>query len=230
MPAQKNTYPLNRAVKTVSHLSAVVALACSLSLSTVVSAKSNQKVALQKNGITVWEVPVRNSNHLGFKAQATLDASIAQVYATIRDVDEAKKWIPSTKSVSMIAENEKKGDAWLYYVIDMPFPLTDRDLVIKSKISQDARGNVTITNQGIKDKRKPEQKGYVRINKYSGTWDLEKISDKKTRVTLSGHADPRGGIPSWVANMFVTQQPYKMLSNMKKQVKKPRYKNATLPK
>lgn len=192
-------------------------------------AKPAAQVALQQQGITVWEVPVKNSSHLGFKAQADIDASVAQVYAVIRDVDQAQKWIPSTRSVSMIDEDVSKGDAWLYYVIDMPFPLTDRDLVIKSKITQDAAGNVTIKNVGTTDARTPEKTDYIRITNYQGTWQLKKLADNKTRVTLSGHADPRGGIPSWVANMFVTKQPYEMLRNMRKQVKKPRYNDAKLP-
>lgn len=207
-------------------------MAFALSCAASVQAKphqSSQNVALQKHGITVWEMPVKNSNHLGFKAQATVDASVAKVYATIRDVEEARKWIPSTKSVSMIDENVKSGKALLYYVIDMPFPLTDRDMVIKSNITKDAKGNVIIDNVATQDKRKPEKAGLIRITKYHGTWTLENMGKNKTRVTLTGHADPRGGIPSWVANMFVTKQPYEMLRNMRKQVQKPRYDGAVLP-
>lgn len=198
--------------------------------------KNNGKITLQRKGITVWEAPVANSKMLGFKAQAVFNAPIRRIFATIQDVKNASEWVPNTKQVALIenpsfdkSTSIRTGKAKLYFIISMPFPLTNRDLVVSSKFTQDEQGNITIENFSAKDKRFPVNDKYIRIHEYKGAWYLEKISDNKTRVTLSGHADPAGGIPSWVANMFVTQQPYDMMINMRKQITNKRYDNVKVP-
>ncbi|MBF6865536.1 hypothetical protein HN302_20350, partial [Acinetobacter baumannii] len=40
--------------------------------------------------------------------------------------------------VQMLSQDEKKGEFTLYMVLDFPFPLKDRDVVVKGKMSKAA--------------------------------------------------------------------------------------------
>lgn len=186
---------------------------------------AKEQIAFTKEGITVWKVPVANSKMIGFKAQGTVDAPINSVFATIIDIDRASEWLPNIGQIRALEKRlDGQGASKLYFVINMPFPLTDRHLAVKSSFVRDAKGAITISNV-VDNAVKLSGGDMVRITDYRGNWKLEPLGTGQTRVTIDGFADPAGGIPSWVANMFVTKQPFDMLKNMKTQAKKPRYKD-----
>lgn len=203
-------------------LSAFASLCLAFTGANVAHAKpAKERIALQQEGITVWKVPVKNSNMLGFKAQAMVNADIQTVFGVVKDVQRSHEWVPNTREAKILTLDDAKGMGKFYFVIDMPFPLSDRDLLVQANFDFEPNGNILIRNTGIADKNVPPRKSLIRIKTYKGNWYLEKIAAKKTRVTLDGHANPEGGIPAWVANMFVTQQPFQMMRNLRKQVKKP---------
>lgn len=190
--------------------------------STATFAKPN-KPAIQKNGITVWEVPIKNSKMLGFKAKAEIAANTKRVLNVIMDVQKSNEWVPRTKEVTEVTSEQANGMSKVFVILDMPFPLADRELPMSSKLTQDAKGNISLVSKLTNIASKPPNKKNIRMKAYHGTWYLEPKGNDKTLITITGHADPAGGLPSWVANMFVTQQPYDMLTNLRKQVKKSRY-------
>ena len=55
----------------------------------------------------------------------------------------------------------------MYMVLDFPFPLKDRDLVVKGKMSKDVQGMVSIQNKAIEGGY-PLNPDYVRIQDYEG--------------------------------------------------------------
>ena len=220
MASQKHSDRLVRVLAT-----ALVCFAFTAPLGRVALAESQTT-----DGITVWKVPTKSSEFLGFKAQTVFNAPINAVVGTIMDTPNASEWIPNTGYIQMIDRSEfDQGKAKLYYLIDMPFPLADRDLVIKSKMSKGATGAIRIDNQIASDSRYPAKPGVVRIKQYSGSWYLEPLGANQTRVTLQGDADPGGAIPAWATNLFVTKQPSDMLKNMREQVKKARYADYQIP-
>lgn len=181
--------------------------------------EDTSKIAYENEGITVWKVPVKNSDMLGFKAQAMVEAPIQKVFELIKDVEHSNEWVPNTRNAKILQLNDKKGHGIFYFVLDMPFPLTDRDLVVDAKYTFENNGNIKIKNTGVVIDTMPEKEDLIRIKKYYGNWYLEKKGNDKTLVTLNGYANPEGGIPAWVANMFVTQQPYDMMRSMRKKLK-----------
>lgn len=193
----------------------------------IAHAKSN-KPALQKNGITVWKQAIPNTKVIGFKAKTTINATPKQLLSVIMDVENSNQWIPRTRSAKTFESQKQNGLPKIYIIIDMPFPLADRELLINSNIQQKSNGTITVINKLTKIKGVKSNKKIIRIPSYSGTWVLKPVGKNKTDITITGHADPAGSLPAWVANLFVTDQPYEMLRNMKKQVKKSKYQNPTI--
>lgn len=192
-----------------------------------VYAKSS-KPALQKNGITVWKQAIPNTKIIGFKGNTTINATPKQILSVIMDIENSNQWIPRTRSAKSYEDQTQNGLPKTYIILDMPFPLADRELMVSSNITQQPNGTINMSNKlttinGIKPNKK-----YVRIPSYSGSWVLKPVGKNKTDITITGHADPAGGLPAWVANLFVTDQPYEMLRNLKKQVQKPKYQNPTI--
>lgn len=207
------------------HLVSTIILISTLIMSTFSHAKPT--VAINKNGITVWKVPVANSKLLGYKAQTVIDAKPHDVLAAVMDIPSASKWLPNTKKAYTIAEDKVYGVPKLYMLVDMPFPLKEREMVMTGQVTGQP-GSYKVVNELTTSPHVTPNKKYVQMKKYSGVWEFQQTQDNKTLVTISAHVDPAASLPSWVANMFVTDQPYDLLKNLRKYMKKADYSKTTL--
>ncbi|RLZ10366.1 hypothetical protein EAH57_05110 [Acinetobacter sp. 2JN-4] len=207
-----------------------IVLAALLSATSVVVSATTEtaKLSLHRNDIKVWTYQTENNPVFQYKAETTFDVPLERAVAVVLDVERAPKWVPYVGKAQLLSRDEKKGEFILYMVLDFPFPLKDRDVVIKGKMSKNADGSISIKNQAIKYDY-PEQPDIIRLSRYEGDWTFQKVAENRVKVSTSGYADPAGAIPLSFVNMFVQQQPYQMLMKMKKEVHHPLYKQPKLP-
>ena len=208
-----------------------IALAAMLSLSSLwagAASTDKAKLSLNRNNIKVWTYQKADNPVFQYKAETTFDVPLEQAVAVILDVGRAEQWVPYMGKVQMLSQDEKKGEFTLYMVLDFPFPLKDRDVIVKGKMSKAANGVISIKNTAIAGNY-PVQPDIVRLTHYEGDWTFQKLANNKVKVTTSGYADPAGAIPLSFVNMFVQQQPYQMLLKMKREVTNPIYEQPKLP-
>ena len=180
---------------------------------------NTEKLSIDKNNIKVWTYQDANNPIFSYKATTTLNAPMEKAIAMVLDVQKTPEWVPNLAKVEVLSQDNQKGDFVLYMVLDFPFPLKDRDMVVKGKISKDANGNISIKNKAIAS-GKAVNSNYIRLKNYEGDWIFQKLAANKTKVTTTGFADPEGSIPQSVTNMLVEQQPYQMLQKMKVELAK----------
>ena len=209
MCSEKNKIEQNMNKKQI----ALTTLLCLSSLWTGAASTEKAKLSLDRNNIKVWTYQKTDNPVFQYKAETTFDVPLERAVAVILDVNRADQWVPYMGKVEMLSQDEKKGEFTLYMVLDFPFPLKDRDVVVKGKMSKAANGVVTIKNTAISGNY-PIQPAVVRLTRYEGDWTFQKLANNKVKVTTSGYADPAGAIPLSFVNMFVQQQPYQMLLKM----------------
>lgn len=205
-------------------LKAALCICALISTSTQANIPANAKLSLNKNDIKVWTYRDATNAAMSYKAETTLNVPIEQAVALVLDVEHSSRWAPYVAKAEILSRDEKKGEFTLYMVLDFPFPLKDRDLVVQGRITKDAKGVIRIQNSAITT-GKAIQPDYVRLKRYQGNWTFQRLDATRVKVTTSGFADPEGAIPAKVANMFVEQQPYQMLQKMKAELAK----NPSLP-
>ena len=200
----------------------VIFMACAVALAATVQAKSmdNAKLSINKNNIKVWTYQDEKNPVFQYKAETSFDVPLEKAVSLVLDVENAVKWVPYMGSVKIISRDDKKGEFTLYMVLDFPFPLKDRDLVVQGKMRKDAQGIISIQNKAIQ-KGYPLNPNYVRLTDYEGDWTFQRLGNKKVKVSTYGYANPEGSIPLSFVNMFVQQQPYQMLQKMKVELGKP---------
>lgn len=206
----------------------VLATLLSISSLAVTAATDTAKLSLNRNNIKVWTYQTESNPIIQYKAETTFDVPLERAVAVVLDVERTPQWVPYVGKAQMLSRDDKKGEFTLYMVLDFPFPLKDRDVVIKGKMSKNADGSISIKNNAIQNNY-PEQPDVVRLSKYAGDWTFQRLANNKVKVTTSGYADPAGVIPLSFVNMFVQQQPYQMLMKMKKEVNNPLYAQPQLP-
>jgi ribosome-associated toxin RatA of RatAB toxin-antitoxin module len=167
----------------------------------------------EENGITIYTRPVPNSGIREFKGIAEVDHNAKMILALLRDIDRFKTWFPNTPESKLV---ERDGDVSVQYsVMDAPWPVSDRDNVLRSVTSHDDEtGQIQIQVAAAPDAY-PEQPDRVRVKKAKGSWILEPLSELKTRVTFQMHLEPGGGIPEWLTNARVVDSPFEALTNMR---------------
>ncbi|MGA9697646.1 MAG: START domain-containing protein, partial [Acinetobacter sp.] len=182
----------------------VILMACAVAMLATVQAKpvDNAKLSINKNNIKVWTFQNSQNPVFIYKAETTYDSPLEKAVNLILDIDHAVQWVPYMGSIKVLSRDDKKGEFLLYMVLDFPFPLKNRDLVVQGKIMKDAQGIITIKNKAV-DKGYAKNPDYVRLTHYEGDWTFQKLANNKTKVSTYGYANPEGAIPLSFVNMFV---------------------------
>src|SRR5690606_12962108 len=122
-------------------------------------------------------------------------------------------WFPNTSESRLLS---RRGEiAYQYSVLDAPWPVSDRDNVLRSETSIDsATGRVSIRIVAAPDEF-PEQPGRVRVRRARGEWLLEPVGAAQTRVTFTMHLEPGGGVPDWLIDARVVGTPFEALTNLR---------------
>lgn len=194
----------------------VILMTCAVAMFATAQAKplDNAKLSMNKNNIKVWTYQNSQNPVFLYKAETIYDTPLEKAVGLILDVDHAVQWVPYMGSVKVLSRDDRKGEFLLYMVLDFPFPLKDRDLVVQGKMVKDAQGVISIKNKAI-DKGYAKNPDYIRLTHYEGDWSFQKLANNKVKVSTYGYANPEGSIPLTFVNMFVQQQPYQMLQKMK---------------
>lgn len=160
-----------------------------------------------------------------FKAITTVNANIKSVLAVMRDYKAHPDWMRAIDKCQLVQQVTSKT-RYLYYTIDMPWPLWDRDLVSKSTFYPKKDKSVLMKMEAAPTK-KSNSKNHVRMKSAKGYWLVTPISKTKTKVVYQYKADPNG-ISKTLVNMFLLEAPKATFVGLKEQVKLAKYKNPDL--
>jgi len=183
---------------------------------TPLHAQSDWESKKNKDGIQVWvreiaDLPLKES-----KATVIFVGNVDKVMATIFDYTSYGDWAPrfiEAREVSRPTENVIIS----YSLNDSPWPVTDRDMVMRNTIERRENGSVYIGMEAVKGEV-PLHKTAVRMEMYKGYYLLEPKPGNQVAVTYQAVMDPAGSIPAWMANMAVVDTPYDLLYNLRRQV------------
>ncbi|MFA5941109.1 MAG: hypothetical protein WC809_17275 [Sinimarinibacterium sp.] len=116
----------------------------------------------------------------------------------------------------------------VYSLTDMPWPLTDRDILIQRQIAQDPTTlAVAIADVATQDIM-PVKEGLVRIVRSRTQWTLTPAADGSVLVELRMLSDPAGPIPPSLLNALSISTPFKTLAKLKELAQRPKYAQARL--
>jgi hypothetical protein len=191
-----------------------------------VSAQNSWALKATKDGVNVY---TRNSssNVQELKLTTTLQTSLSGIAQLLSEVELYPKWgykISEARVVKRISPNE------LYYYsrIDFPWPMSDRDVVMHTKLTQDPKTHVITAVSTAVPNLLPEVKDVVRLHKASTRWVITPQADGKLATEYYIHSDPGGSLPDWLVNMAIDVGPRETIKNMRGLLAQSRYRNARL--
>jgi len=142
-----------------------------------------------------------------------LKASLNAVMALLKDAQFNRHWVYRSGGATILEENGYK-QAYVYGVVDAPWPMQDRDTVVRFDYWQhpeSAEITITITNFPAFIETESQ---FVRVPDFGGFWRLRPQADGWVEVTYQVYGDPGGWIPVWLANYAALTSVTRTLKNM----------------
>ncbi|NOZ35041.1 MAG: hypothetical protein GXO80_07065 [Chlorobi bacterium] len=160
-----------------------------------------------------------NSPFKELKITLSVAAPLSKIIAVLDDAENYTNWVYSC-SASHTVKTDNKGNFYYYVKFDLPWPLSDRDMIQHSVQTQDSETLVvtiltkTVLNNVI------VEKGVVRMTQSTVKWELTPISENLTKIDYSVRSNPGGDIPSWLVNLVVEKGPKETMLKLIDRVKK----------
>ena len=173
------------------------------------------------NGITVYRKDVEGSDVVSVRGEGDVDSSMAKVASVLADSPRKPEWMDKVVEAKLIRQiNEYERVEYTHTAV--PWPFKDRDFLVHSvAVPNEAAKQLVINLKSVDDPAMPEIGSYVRGSIFGSTFILTALDGgARTHVSVEIHADPSGGIPKWLVNLFQKSWPRKTLEGIRTQAAK----------
>lgn len=179
----------------------------------------------EKEGVKVYYR--KTSDVYELKLITSLKVSLSGLVTLLSEVDNYPKWgykVTESRELKKVSEWE----TYYYSKLDFPWPLDDRDIVVRSKMEQDpVTRRITATSVSEPDYI-PTNKGVVRMRNAHTSWTLIPGPGGWTYVEYYIYSDPGGSLPDWLVNMALDVGPRETIKNIRNFVLQDKYQRAKL--
>ena len=209
------------------HLSSVVSLFLLFNPSfTFQQHPPDWELRKNENGIAVYTRYAEGSDLKEVRVVSEVNSTLNGCVALIMDLKNYPNWIYACSEASVLSVVNSQ-ERYQYQVTDVPWPVSDRDVVSYFKIGQDESTKIVTTTNSSDPGRIPEKEGRVRVQYFKTTYKLSPLPNGKVKVEFELYVDPGGNIPAWLINANIVTAPYKTTLAMMKQLTA--YQTASLP-
>ncbi|MAZ49548.1 MAG: hypothetical protein CME65_13390 [Halobacteriovoraceae bacterium] len=187
--------------------------------------ESGWKKISEKDGIKVYTKSTKDSPIQYLRAKGVISAKVENICAILRSVETAVDWTPNLIERSYV-KNISDTEAILYDVSNMPWPVTDREMVLHHKLSvTEDRDALVLDFKSVDNPKAKRDKDYVRAKIEFGQLRFKPVENgKKTEMEMIVLVDPMGSIPVWIVNLLQVSIPYDFLMALNKYAVKTKIK------
>lgn len=161
-----------------------------------------------------------------FKGVITVETSLLNCVGLLYDVSRHPDFMYSVGEGEVI-DKESDLKRYLHYIVDMPWPLDDRDIVSLVSTEQDSETK-TVRMVTTSTPNKIPNTDLERMQRAEGLWQFKPVEGNKVEITYQYLSDPQG-IPTWVVNMFLLSAPKNTLNGFKEAVTEVDYQSNKFP-
>jgi len=180
----------------------------------------------ETEGIKVWSKPSPNSKFKQVLIKSNYDATLSTMVSIGRDILSFPKWVYKNIGVKILEEESEQVLVY-HSVSDMPWPIEDRDAVIRYTVRQDPATKKVYVDSRLVPDHPYEHEGVVRADDYHAQWVLTPLANNKVEVVLCVNAAPGGSIPAWLGNLFLDKGPIETFKGLRRLSQVEPYKSAS---
>ncbi|WP_339793157.1 hypothetical protein [uncultured Imperialibacter sp.] len=164
------------------------------------------------NGITLYESDQKCDTLRNFMAVFTVPASVKTCVNILYNNEFHTDFMDGMKSSELIKYHHEKSLVF-YQVIDLPWPIPNRDMVTLATFEHTPDfKTVTVNLRSSPDEKAPTS--MTRVNVPEREWSFSKNGELSTHVTYTYRTNP-SHFPSLLEDTFTIDGPMKMMSGFK---------------
>jgi hypothetical protein len=172
----------------------------------------------EKDSIKVYTRTEENNPVKSYRGEMDLHTSMAKISTVLGSIESFDWWDANIHDIKVLAYEKEKLIRY-YLVYDLPWPVTDRDLCVEARISNDPITGKRTVHAVPLEGVIPEKPNMVRIKNYWQDWTMQPTGTPGIiHVTLEGSVDPGGYIPAWLVNMVITDTPLNIMRKVREKV------------
>lgn len=172
------------------------------------------KLAKEKDGIEIYTRKIEGYSIKEYKSISAVEASPEELLDIMIDVESYIDWMANVKETKMV-KHDVAEKFYVYTEVEVPWPFDNRDEVSLSEVSRVPETGAIKIQISIVESEIPEKKGVIRLTEGEGVWIFTPLADGTTEIYHQFAAEPGGSIPTWLANMFLVDGPYKTMLGLK---------------
>ncbi len=185
-----------------------------VNLSFLSQAQEKWQLVKDEDGIKVYTRRLDNEKFKEVKANFELKGSADQLIGILQNVSHQKDWSFGTKRAYLISRKNK--DTITYYSeISLPWPLSNRDLVIQLSFRKDTINKILHIQAKSIPGILPDKPSLVRVPYSLATWVVNILPDKQLKVQYTFSTNPGGILPAWLVNYAASVGPYNSFHKLK---------------
>lgn len=177
-------------------------------------AQSEWKLEKSGKGINVYTREIPETSIKEFRAEVEIKASIGELEEALSQVENHAEWMAGVESATVLNTEPEI----LQYNLHLPFPFSDRYVVVTSK-TVSGEGSCRIIIERL-DHPPINAEGDIEIEYLKGYWLFTKVDEQTTAVVYQFVSDPGGSLPDWLVNSFIVKNPYHTLANLREKLLK----------
>jgi hypothetical protein len=178
--------------------------------------------------LKIYTREIDNSDLKEFKGEMFVDVKLSTIVALLTDDKATPEWMNKCEHFEVL-ERLEGHHSIVYFVNGAPWPVSDRDAVISSKLTQDPHTLAVRIDVKALTGYLPKNDDYVRIPRMVGFWEFIPQTSGQVLIRYQVHAEPGGSLPAWLANSVVVDTPYNTMTNMLEMLKREKYITAKIP-
>jgi len=186
--------------------------------SDIIETNGEWKLKKVKDGISVYTRPSNNGNLKEVKMELTLEnTNLSKLLTVLGNVDIYKDWVYNLVE-SKTLHKESRSKRFDYFILDFPWPLSDRELFTTTTHQQDPTTKTLTIQTSSNERFLNRNKKYVLISNHSNTWIIDPIAKDQVKITYYFASDPAGSIPAWIVNMAIDVGPIGTMNALQKRL------------
>ena len=187
--------------------------------------ENDWKLKSEKNGVKVFYR--KTSDIYELKLATSIKVPLSGIVRLFDEVEKYPTWGYKVSEARLL-KRVSPTEMYYYSKIDFPWPMSDRDLVLHTRLEQNTHSNAITSTSVAVSGWVPEKKDVIRIKNANTKWTLIPGEGGWLYVEYYLYSDPGGSIPDWAINLALDVGPRETVKQMKVILKETTYQNTKL--
>jgi hypothetical protein len=197
----------------------LVAVLAQLGLASAQAVSGGWRIVGSEQGVLISTRTETGDSHPTFRGQATIKGPVLHVLAIVLDTARSTKWVRGADGIEII-KNVDDRTQYLQMFTELPWPIRDRDMVMKRSVEVLAPGTEFRIRYQCAPGLRNEQRRALRVTTCDSHFTLKGIDADKTYVDYQVHLDPGGGLPTWGIHYMEKRITVDTIYKLERQVRK----------